>query len=142
MGKTYQSITIDAPVEKVWETIRDFHDGSWAPNVITKLEVKGDTRGDQVGAGRVLNEVFHETLLTLDENGRTFTYSIDEGPGPLAKGEVDGYTGRVSVQPTEDGSGAVVEWTSSWEKNDDAVYEFSHPIYLALLDDMKKSIEG
>jgi len=139
MGETYQSIVINAAVEKVWDSIRDFHDLSWAPNVITGLEVVGDAAGNEVGAGRVLNGVFKETLLTVDNDARVFTYSIDEGPGPLAEG-VRNYLGKVSVRPAEDG-GAVVEWTSTWEENNEAVYDFCHPIYLALLDDMKQSLE-
>ena len=139
MGETYQSIVINAAAGEVWNSIRDFHDLSWAPNVITGVEVVGDAAGDEIGAGRVLNGVFKETLRTVDDDARVFTYSIDEGPGPLAEG-VRNYLGKVSVQPTDDG-GTVVEWTSSWEENDEAVHEFCHPIYLALLDDMKQSLE-
>lgn len=35
MGQTYQSTVINAPAEKVWNAIRNFHDLSWAPNLIT-----------------------------------------------------------------------------------------------------------
>ncbi len=139
MGATYQSIVINAAAGKVWDSIRDFHDLSWAPTVVTGVEVVGDAAGNEVGAGRVLNGVFKETLLTVDDDARVFTYSIDEGPGPLAEG-VRNYQGKVSVQPTDDG-GTVVEWTSSWEENDEAVHDFCHPIYVALLDDMKQSLE-
>lgn len=55
MGKTYQSIVIDRPVDEVWATVRDFHDLSWAPGVVESLEVVGDKVGDQVGAKRLLN---------------------------------------------------------------------------------------
>ena len=139
MGETYQSIVINAAAGEVWNSIRDFHDLSWAPNVITGVEVVGDAAGNEIGAGRVLNGVSKETLRTVDDDARVFTYSIDEGPGPLAEG-VRNYLGRVSVQPADDG-GTVVEWTSSWEENDEAVHEFCHPVYLALLDDMKQSLE-
>jgi len=140
MGQTYQSIVINAPVESVWDSIRDFHNLGWAPNVITSLDVVGDAAGNEIGAGRLLNGVFKETLLTVDNDEKIFTYSIDEGPGPLAEG-MRNYVGKVHVQPAEDGDGAFVEWTSSWEENDEAVHEFCHPIYMALLDDMKQSLE-
>ena len=39
MGQTYQSIVINAPVRAVWEAIADFHNLSWAPNVVTRVEV-------------------------------------------------------------------------------------------------------
>jgi len=38
----YNSIVIDAPAEKVWDVLRNFHELSWARNVITKVEIVGD----------------------------------------------------------------------------------------------------
>ncbi|MDJ0907371.1 MAG: SRPBCC family protein [Woeseiaceae bacterium] len=140
MGSTFQEIEIAAPADKVWQTIRDFHDVSWAPNVVTSVDVVGDKSGDQKGAGRVLNGVFHETLRMLDDVSKTFTYSIDEGPGPLSDGQMKNYVGRVVVEHIA--GGTRVEWTSNWQENDEAIYEFCHPIYVALLDDLKASLEG
>ena len=142
MGSTYQSIVIDLAPEQVWAAIRDFHDVSWTPNVVTSLETVGDAAGNEIGARRVLNGAFHETLRELDDAGLTFAYSVDEGPSPISSAEVTHYVGRVSVKPAPDGDGALVEWTSSWQNNDEAGYEFVHPIYVALLDDMKASLEG
>ena len=141
MGSTYQSIVINLAPQQVWESIRDFHDLSWTPNVITSIETVGDASGDQVGARRVLNGVFHETLRELDEAGHTFAYSIDEAPSPISSSEISDYMGRVTVNASPDG-GTLVEWTSSWQNNDEAGYEFCHPIYVALLGDMKASLEG
>ena len=138
MGQTFQSITINRSADEVWGAISNFHDLSWAPNVVTGVEVVGDAGGDQIGAGRVLNGVFKETLRSVDADARVFTYSIDEGPGPLE--ECSNYQGKVSVQASEDG-GTAVEWTSTWDDNDEAVYDLCHPIYIALLDDMKASLE-
>lgn len=142
MGQTYQSIVIDAPADEVWETVRDFHDMSWAANVVTSVEVVGETRGDQVGAVRILNGAFRETLQSLDDEERTFTYSIDDGPSPVSSQEVSDYRGRVQVRPITEGGGTFVEWSSSWERNDEAVHDFCHGIYVALLADLKKSMEG
>ena len=141
MGTTFQEIEIDVPVDTVWQTIRNFHDLSWAPNVITGVDVVGDKAGDEPGAGRVLNGVFHETLQTVDDDGKTFSYSIDDGPPPLSKDEMSNYVGRVAVEPSASG-GTRVEWTSSWEQNDGPIQEFCHGIYVALLGDMKKTLEG
>ena len=141
MGSTYQSIAIDLPPDQVWAAIRNFHDLSWTPNVVTSVDRVGDAAGDKIGAGRVLNGVFHETLQELDDSGHTFAYSIDEGPSPISSQEVRDYVGRVAVKASPDG-GTLVEWTSSWENNDEAGYEFCHPIYMALLADMKASLEG
>ena len=141
MGTTYQSIVIQLPPESVWQSVRDFHDMSWTPNVITSLDRIGDRQGDEVGAGRILNGAFHETLQEIDDDGHTFSYSIDEGPSPISSADVRAYVGRVTVKATPEGEGSLVEWSSSWEDNDEAAYEFCHGIYLALLADMKASLE-
>ena len=141
MGSTFQEIEINAPVDTVWQTIRNFHDASWAPNVIADMQVVGDKPGDEPGAGRILNGVFHETLQTLDDDARIFTYSIDDGPLPLGKDEMNNYIGRVAVESAASG-GTRVEWTSSWEQNDEPIQEFCHGIYVAILGDLKKSLEA
>ena len=141
MGQTYQSATIHAPVERVWNTLRDFHDMSWAPNVITGLEVIGDAGSDEPGAGRVLNGAFHETLQEINDEDRTFAYTIDDGPSPISKDDVKNYVGRVSVQAGDGEGSTLVEWSSSWEQNDEAAFEFCHGIYIALLDELKNTLE-
>lgn len=142
MGKTYQSIVIEAPADKVWAAIRNFHDLAWAPNVITQVDTVGGKKGDEVGAGRVLNGAFHETLRGLDDEGHSFTYSIDDGPPPLSKTDMSNYVGQVSVRPVSEGGGSFVEWTSKWERKSEQTAEFCHGIYVALLGDMKKSLEN
>ncbi len=37
MGKCYNSAVIEAPCEKVWETICNFHDLAWAAAVIAVI---------------------------------------------------------------------------------------------------------
>lgn len=63
----------------------------------TDVKRVGDTPGTQVGARRVLNDAFHETLHQLDDAARRLRYSIDDGPGPVAAGNVSGYFGEVRV---------------------------------------------
>ena len=140
MGTTFQEIEIVAPADKVWQAIRDFHDISWAPNVVTSVEAVGNKGGDKKGAGRIINGVFHETLRTHDDLSKAFTYSIDDGPGPLSDGQAKNYVGRVLVEHIA--GGTRVEWSSSWQGNDEAVHEFCHAIYVALLNDMKASLES
>jgi len=140
MGETKQSITIGAPAERVWEAVRDFHDMSWAPKVVTKCTPVGEVKGDQVGAKRILNDAFHETLLEVNAAERTLRYSIDDGPRAVSEDTVDNYIGVIQVRAADEAS-TIVEWNSSWQHNDEETYEFCHPLYLALLDDMKKSLE-
>ena len=114
---------------------------NWAPNVIANIELVGDAPGDHVGAGRVLNGVFRETLLSLDDEKRTFSYSIEDGPSPVSKNDVKNYVCRVEVKPGQGTKGTVVEWSSTWEDNDEAAYQFCHGNYMTLLADMKKTLE-
>ena len=138
MGRCYNSVVVDAPCDEVWQALRNFHDMSWAPEVITSITAVGDKKAGQTGAKRVLNEAFHETLLSLDDDDHTLSYSIDDGPGPVAKGAVDNYVGTVRARPVTDSNATFVEWESSYASSDDkAVGEFCDPIYQALLSGLK-----
>ena len=139
MGKCYNSVVVNAPCEKVWETLRQFHDLSWAAGVVTAIDKVGELEGNQVGAKRILNGVFHETLVSLDENERTFMYRIDDGPGPVAKDVVKNYIGAARVLPITENNSTFVEWQSTYDSPDDAaVGELCNPIYQALLNALKK----
>ena len=139
MGKTYQSIVINAPVDKVWSVLRNFHDLSWTSGVATSCTAVGDLKSDQLGARRVINNVFHETLVELSDCDRTLKYRIDDGPSPISKDEVKNYIGIVHAIPITDQDTTFVEWSSSWEQNenDATVCEFCHGIYVALLGALK-----
>lgn len=134
----FNSTVIAAPAVKVFETLINFHDLSWSKNVITKLDVIGDKKGHEIGAKRVLNDAFHETLQSVDVDNRSFTYSIDDGPGPVSKDSVEGYLGEVSVVPITENDTSLVIWTSKWTSSKEGgVAEFCNPIYHAILQDLK-----
>jgi len=136
MGKCHNSIEISAPIDEVWKAISNFHDMSWAPDVITSVDKVGKKGENEVGAKRVLNEAFHETLVKFDAANYTYSYSIDDGPGPVASDAVNNYVGMVKLS---DNNGlCLVEWSSSFEsENEDEVSEFCNPIYQALLSALK-----
>lgn len=134
----YNSAIIPAPVDQVWSKLRDFHDMSWASGVIESCDKANDLPGTQIGAKRVLNNAFHETLQALDDRERVVRYSIDDGPEAVSKDNVSGYIGEVRVFPVTDGNQTFVLWTSSWEDSGGGVAEFCDPIYKALLDALKK----
>jgi len=134
----YNSTLVPASVDDVWDALRSFHDLDWASGVITHLDVIGDVPDGQVGAQRVLNGAFHETLQSLDDARREFTYSIDDGPGPVASDAVANYVGRVRACPVTDADATFVEWVSEYESADpEAVREFCDPVYQALLQALK-----
>lgn len=99
MPSTYQSNLINAPVEKVWAAISNFHDLSWAPNVVSSCESVGDTSGTEVGAKRILNGAFEAALMDVDVAAHRMKYSIDNGPSPVSSSEVSNYTGEIKQTP-------------------------------------------
>jgi hypothetical protein len=138
----YNTCVVNAPVEQVWAALRNFHDLSFAPKVVTSLEPVGDAAGDQLGAKRVLNGAFYETLQSLNDVDRVVKYSIDDGPEAVSRDRVSGYIGVVRVFTVTDGNGTFVEWSSTWQDSQGGVKEFCDPIYKALLDSLKHHFEG
>jgi hypothetical protein len=118
--------------------VRNFHGiQSWAPGVVSDCKVVGELEGDQVGAKRVLNDAFHETLQGLDDLAKTIQYTIDDGPGPVAKDAVRNYVGTVRMYPITANDTTFVEWISQYDSpNSSAVGELCNPIYHALLEDL------
>lgn len=141
MPETNQSIDIKAPISAVWEKLNNFHDFSWAPNVITDVKKIGDVDGGKVGAKRILNNAFHETLVEIDNNAYSLKYSIDDGPSPVSKDDVSNYFGIVKLSTTSDNTQTHVTWTSSWESNSEDAVKFCQGIYVALLNELATSFE-
>ena len=136
----YNATVLNAAPDTVWEALRDFHDLSWSSNVVEDVTPVGDVAGTEVGAKRILNNAFHETLHVLDDDARYLKYSIDDGPGPVAKDAVSDYFGEVrvlSVTVPENPEQSVVVWESSWASGSEEVHDFCDPIYHALLTDLK-----
>lgn len=142
MGICYNSAVIDAPVDAVWKEIRDFHQMTWAHGVVSEVEKIGTADGTTPGAVRVINRAFRETLRSIDEQGHQFSYSIDDGPGPLAKDSVRRYLGSVRLLPVTLGNQTFVEWCSEYEASDDqAVAGLCNPVYQALLGALQRHFE-
>ena len=141
MPVTTQSKSINASMDAIWNKLSNFHDGSWAPNVLQSCDKVGDISGYDVGAKRILNGVFHETLIETDHDSYSIKYSIDDGPSPVSKEEVSNYIGAIKLSPAEDGATLVV-WNSSWESNSEDAVDFCHGIYVALLDELATSFNS
>ncbi len=140
MPSTYQSNLINAPVDKVWAAISNFHDMSWAPNVVSSCESVGDTPGTEVGAKRILNGAFHETLMEVDATGHLMKYSIDDGPAPISPSEVSNYIGEIKLTPVTMQDSTLIEWSSSWDSNEEEAVSFCHNIYVAIMGDLAETM--
>jgi len=134
----YNSVIVAAPADRVWQTLRDFHDMGWAPEVVESCEAIAGADGTQIGARRVLNGVFYETLVGLDDSARVLRYSIDDGPDAVSRSNVSGYIGEVRVQPVTESGHSFVSWGSTWEASGGGVAELCSPIYQALLGQLQK----
>lgn len=140
MPQCYQSIIVNAPLSNVWDTVKNFHDLSWAAGIIDICTKVGATGGTEVGAKRILNGAFHETLLECDEQTHTIRYSIDEGPSPVSSSEVKNYVGTLQLKPVALGDATFVEWFSVWESTSEEAQDFCHQIYVALLKAMAQKL--
>jgi len=138
MPETIQSKIIQASMDATWEKLSNFHDLSWAPNVVISCDKVGPTGGRDIGAKRILNGVFHETLTEADKGTYSIKYSIDDGPSPVSREEVSNYIGTIKLSPSANGA-TLVEWNSSWESKSEDAVGFCHGIYVALLDELASS---
>lgn len=102
---------------------------------MTSVVPSGDP--EQAGAKRKLNDAFEETLLELDDENRVMRYSIDDGPGPVAKESVTGYVGTIQAFPVTANGKTFVLWTSTWSSGGEGAAEFCNPIYQARLADLQ-----
>ncbi len=139
MPTTNQSRLINASIDETWEKFSNFHEMSWAANVLFSCEKVGEIHGDMAGAKRILNNAFHETLIEIDPTSHSLKYSIDDGPSPVSKDEVSNYIGTVHMTSAADGTGTLVEWSSSWDSNSDDAVAFCSGIYVALLNELAES---
>ena len=136
MPATHQSVVVNAPIDVVWEKFSDFHDMPWAANVLSSNEKVGDKGGSEVGAKRILNDAFHETLMEYNDTEHRIRYSIDDGPSPVSRQEVSNYIGTLQLFPVTQDNTTFVAWSSSWLANSNAGVEFCQPIYSTLLQEL------
>ncbi len=141
MPRVYNSVIVNAPIEAVWKRIRDFHDFSWAPSVITQCEKVGEKEGTAIGAKRLLNESFLDTLIAYSELEHRMMYSIDDAPSPISPQEISNYIGDLHLLPITQGGKTFVEWSGSWESKSTEAIGFMNDIYVALLRDLAAEFE-
>ena len=85
--KVKRSVIIDAPIDTVWQVIREF-DGvaNWNPGVVSAALETG--KNTEVGAIRKLDiadgSIFRETLLAHSDLEHFYVYDILESPLPCS----------------------------------------------------------
>lgn len=114
MVKVIRSTILEAPVEAVWERVRDFngHD-RWHPAVASSA-IERSNPSDLVGCIRrfKLNDgaELREQLLTLSDLETSFTYCLLDTPIPLFN-----YVAHVRLFPVTDGDMTFWEWEGRFD---------------------------
>ncbi|MEM8790874.1 MAG: SRPBCC family protein [Pseudomonadota bacterium] len=114
MPRVRRSIVLDAPVEAVWDVLRDFngHD-RWHP-AVAESHVERGQPSDRVGCVRnfqlVGGENLREQLLTLSDLEQAFSYCLLDTPVPLFN-----YVAHVRLFPVTDTDSTFWEWESRFD---------------------------
>ncbi|MEM8650121.1 MAG: SRPBCC family protein [Pseudomonadota bacterium] len=114
MVSVKRSTILDAPVEAVWDIIRDFngHD-RWHPAVATS-QIERSESSDRVGCVRKFKledgSELREKLLSLSDMETTFTYCLLDTPIPLFN-----YVAHVRLFPVTDDDTTFWEWESRFD---------------------------
>ncbi|MEM7059112.1 MAG: SRPBCC family protein [Pseudomonadota bacterium] len=114
MVKVLRSTVLDAPVEDVWDVLRDFngHD-QWHP-AVAESHVERGQPSDKVGCVRNFRlaggENLREQLLTLSDLEQTFSYCLLDTPVPLFN-----YVAHVRLFPVTDTDSTFWEWESRFD---------------------------
>jgi hypothetical protein len=110
MASAASQVDLPASPADVWALIGGF--GSltdWLPFIKTcELRDGGRLRHFTVTDGSVMTE----KLLSYDDEGRTYTYTIHEGPLP-----VTAYRSTIVVSPAQGGTGSHVDWWGEFTPN-------------------------
>jgi NADPH:quinone reductase-like Zn-dependent oxidoreductase/uncharacterized protein YndB with AHSA1/START domain len=113
LQRVVRSTVIDAPIERVWEVIRDFNSHDRWHEVVDESRIEGGERSDQVGCIRSFTlrdgNRIREQLLTLDDAEHRSTYCIVEASVPLMR-----YVATVTLKPVTDGNRTFWHWESTF----------------------------
>ena len=113
MAKVFTSAVINAPIEKVWATVRDFNGmGGWHPAIKDSV-IEGGLKSDNIGCVRRFSVEglgqLREQLLALADHEHYFTYSILDAPMP-----VTGYVATLELHRITDGNKTYAKWTAEF----------------------------
>jgi uncharacterized protein YndB with AHSA1/START domain len=145
--KVTETVTIDAPADKVWGLIKNFDAlATWHPAVEASPADKGNAEGSvrqlKLKGGGALTE----TLEAHDDAKMRYSYRAKDG-GALP---VTNYTSTISVKA--DGAKSVVEWRGAFyrgypnnnpppDQNDEAAVAAVTGVYKAGLANLKTIAE-
>jgi NADPH:quinone reductase-like Zn-dependent oxidoreductase/uncharacterized protein YndB with AHSA1/START domain len=113
LQKVVRSTVIDAPIERVWQVLRDFNSHDQWHDVVETSRIEANEASSQVGCVRSFTlkdgNRIREQLLTLDDREHKSTYCIVEATVPLQR-----YVATVTLRPVTDGDRTFWHWESSF----------------------------
>ena len=136
------SSVVDAPIDDVWDKIRDFNAlPAWHPS-IADSQIENGEPSDKVGCVRNFNLKdggnIREQLLTLSDVDYQCTYSILISPMPL-----ENYQATLRLVPITDGNRTFAEWTAEFscqpEDEETLVNNIGNNVFQAGFDALKNS---
>jgi hypothetical protein len=136
------SSVVDAPIDDVWDKIRDFNAlPAWHPS-IADSHIENGEPSDKVGCVRNFNLKdggnIREQLLTLSDVDYQCTYSILISPMPL-----ENYQATLRLVPITDGNRTFAEWTAEFscqpEDEETLVNDIGNNVFQAGFDALKNS---
>jgi len=138
MAKVVMSTPLPVSAEQAWRMIGGFNAlPDWHPAVQkSELQDGGRVRKLQIAGGATLVE----RLENFSENEHVYTYSIEQGPLPVAN-----YTATIRVKQEPGKAGCVVEWSSEFTPSgapeSDAVAAI-RGVYQTGFDNLRKMFGG
>jgi mxaD protein len=145
-----KTVSINASVDKVWSTVKDFNAlNSWHPAVEKDEIVEG--KNNTAGAVRLLTlkggGTIKEKLLTFNPTKHSFSYAIVEGVLPVSS-----YQSTFTVKSGGDNQSSVT-WSGHFKRknlgdnpadneNDKAAKDTITGVYQSGLDNLKKMLEA
>jgi uncharacterized protein YndB with AHSA1/START domain len=115
MIRVTTSSVINAPVDTLWQAIRDFNAlPDWHP-AIASSKVEDGGPSDRIGCIRSMElagggGTIRERLLTLSDSEHSVTYAILAAPMP-----VENYVATLRLIPVTDGNRSFAEWTAEFD---------------------------
>lgn len=114
MPTLYVSSVIDAPIEKVWERIRDFNGlPSWHPRMV-ESEIEDGKKATDIGAVRKFKvasgAIIREKLVAFSDADHLTTYSIIDHPAPISN-----HTSTLKLERVTDEDRTFAAWSATFD---------------------------
>jgi hypothetical protein len=145
MAQAYASAIIEAPVETVWATIRDFGAlAAWHP-ALSQSEIEGGDPPDRVGCIRSLQ--LHggggarERLLMLDDSRYSFSYNFETPAFPVGN-----YVSTLELIPVTNGDATFARWSATFDEQPEDAGKYvdivSNAVFAAGLAALAERLRG